>query len=285
MDTKRDYTRALFITATIYLLVQGIALWIGGGGFGVERGIIERVENEEGIYQPMVPEPEKPESVLFIFVMILFMTAVMLILMKMNLDLIIKLMMSFVLLFGLSFTLYTVFDLPGILIAFVVFIIYLLRRDNIAVTNLVLILVIPGIGSWLGASLPIIPAFILLLVLSVYDVVAVFGTKHMVTMAEGAKGKIPLMFSIPVGDRMLGLGTGDLAIPVMFSVSILKEATHINSVAASLGGLLGLIFLFIYISQKKDVTLPALPPIAAGLILGFVLSLLVSPVNIQFPFI
>jgi len=271
---KMNYWKPLLLTLGMYLIVQGLGIWVSGGGLWVETGVVEKVSTGE--IQPVVENPEKPESSAQIFIYIIFMTIVLLILLKYKFDIIIKIFMFISFLFGLSFTFWNLIGEIGIFIAIILLAIGYWQRKNFVVMNIVLIFTIPGIGSWLGASLSFIPSLILLVGLAIYDIIAVFGTKHMVKLAEGAKGKIPLMFAIPIEERFLGLGTGDFAIPVVFSTSILRDYTFQNSVFAVIGGLFGLVGLFIYIINKKDVALPALPPIAVGMILGFIVSLFVQ---------
>lgn len=275
---RMNYWKPLLLTVGMYLIVQGLGIWISGGGLWVETGVVEKVSTGE--IQPVVKNPEKAESSAQIFIYIIFMTIVLLILLKYKFDIIIKIFMFISLFFGLSFTFWNLIGEIGILIATILLAVGYWKRKNFVVMNIVLIFTIPGIGSWLGASLSFIPSLILLIGLAIYDIIAVFGTKHMVKLAEGAKGKIPLMFAIPIEEKFLGLGTGDFAISVVFSTSILRDYALHNSVFAVIGGLFGLIFeliaLFIYITNKKDATLPALPPIAAGMILGFAVSLFVQ---------
>lgn len=262
------HLKPLLIAVAIYLLVQGIGLYISGTGPGGSKGIIDSVK-VGGDLPPVVENPEDPASTLEIFVYILISTVALLLFMKYKLDHAIKLIVYTGLFVGLCITLWGLLGFAGALLAIPVFILAYWKRQNLTVVNVLLIFSIPGIGSWMGASLAFIPSLILLIGLAGYDLVAVFGTKHMVTLAEGAKGKLPLMFGIPVGERVLGLGTGDLAIPLVFSVSVLRDYTITQAIATSLGGLLGLAALFFYIINKKDVVLPALPPIALGLLLGF----------------
>ncbi len=268
------YLKPLLITIAIYLLVQGIGLWVTVGGFGVEKPMEERIEEEPELQLP-IENPEDPYSSLQIFAYVIVSTAILLLFIKLRLEKMIKLFINVAILFGLNITLSSFIGGIAILPALLLVLLRLWKSENLLLMNIVLILTIPGIGSVLGTHLGPVPSLILLFILAVYDIIAVFGTKHMVTLAENAKGKIPLMVAIPVGDRYLGLGTGDLAIPLVFSVSLLREYTIMNSVMTSLGGCLGLIALFIYTTRKKDVVLPALPPIAAGLLLGFGLSLLI----------
>lgn len=268
-----DYTKSLFIAVAIYLLVQGLGLWISWTGPGEEKGIVKMVEEGE-VLPPVVEEPENPISSLQIFLYVIIMTGVILILLKYKFDIIIKIFVLLALLGGLSITFWGLIGWFGFFVALLLFLFGIWKRENILLMNIILIFTIPGIGSWLGSSLGFIPSLLLLIGLAIYDIIAVFGTKHMVKLAEEAKGRIPMMFAIPIGDRYLGLGTGDLAIPLTFSVSILRESilkdtSILPVITASLGGCIGLVALFFYVLNKKDVTLPALPPIALGLILGF----------------
>ncbi len=272
MKTKQF--KPLLMAVAIYLLVQGIGLYISRTGPNGSSGIINNVENGT-VLPPVVENPEDPTSSLQIFAYILISTAILLILMKYKFDLVIKLIIYLGLFWGLGITLWGLLGDTGALLAIPVFIAAYWKRQNLTVMNALLILSLPGIGSWMGASLAFIPSLILLIGLAIYDLIAVFGTKHMVTLAEGAKGKLPLMFGIPVGKRILGLGTGDLAIPLVFSVSVLRDYTLTQAVTTSLGGLLGLAALFFYILNKKDVVLPALPPITLGLLLGFGLGMII----------
>jgi presenilin-like A22 family membrane protease len=82
------------------------------------------------------------------------------------------------------------------------------------------------------------------------------------------------MFIIPNKGRTVGLGTGDMAIPLVFTVSVLKDYAITNAIATAAGGLIGLLALFLYIQKRKRITLPALPPLAVGLIAGFAASLI-----------
>ena len=143
------------------------------------------------------------------------------------------------------------------------------------VVNAVLVVSLSGVGGLIGASLGIKPSLILLILLAVYDIIAVFGTKHMVTLAKESKDRLPLMFSVPLGKSNLNLGTGDMAIPLIFAVSVLRDHALANAAATAFGGLIGLTILFAYIIHRGRATLPALPPIAAGLIGGYAAGIMV----------
>ncbi len=257
---------SLIYLTVIFLLIQGL-------GFSVGLAMISGIA--EGVIEPAVSEGDSPKSSVNIFIYVLVLTAILLGLFKLGLDLIIKVLTYFALYGGVFLTFTALWDDIGFILSLIYYPIAIILRERAHVSNLTLIFVVSGIGGFLGASLAAFPALFLVLILAAYDLVAVFGTKHMVTLAEKAKGKIPFMFIIPVRDRELGLGTGDLAIPLVFTVSVLRDYAMANATLTALGGLAGVIWLFTYTLDKEGVTLPALPPIAIGAFSGFVASLIV----------
>ena len=268
-----DKLKPLLAIAIIYILVQGIGLFISQTGPAGTPGIVDSVK--QGEIPPIVQNPQDIFSSVQILAYVLVSTAVLLILIKYHLQKIIPILVYFSLLGGMFITLTGLVGDVGVILTLLLFILAIWKRNNMFITDVTLIFAIPGIGSWLGASLAFIPSLVLLIGLAIYDLIAVFGTKHMVTIAEEAKGKIPLMVGVPAGERMLGLGTGDLAIPLTFTVSVLRDTTLAHAIITSIGGLIGLIILFAYILNKKDIVLPALPPLAAGLIIGYAIGMII----------
>ncbi len=157
------------------------------------------------------------------------------------------------------------------------------------------------VGAVLGSSLDLFPAAVFAVLLSGYDFVAVFVTKHMVELAEKLEDR-GAAFSVTFGDAPEGakvfetksekrrsqkgkggvgiieLGTGDLVIPAMLSVSALKIGVAPNFFAAisvSLGTLAGLAVLF-WALEKRRGYLPALPPIVFFSLLFLAIEVLVS---------
>jgi presenilin-like A22 family membrane protease len=76
------------------------------------------------------------------------------------------------------------------------------------------------------------------------------------------------------GDEFLFLGTGDLAFPIVLSVSALKFGL-LHSILAIAGAFLGMIGINVYqIVTKSKKPIAALPPIAGGAAFGFLVALL-----------
>ena len=173
------------------------------------------------------------------------------------------------------------------LIAIVVSLVVIAARVFKPTLQQPLLLMVSGIvGALLGSSLDILPAVILSVLLSVYDIIAVFYTKHMVVLAKDLV-KRGAAFSVKVNTKegTLELGTGDLVMPAMLIVASAKLPGKLFSVAsplnfwiswhiilALLGALAGLVLLFMVMRTKGY--WPALPPLVLGTLTGIGLSLL-----------
>lgn len=159
---------------------------------------------------------------------------------------------------------------------------------------------IAGIAAGIAADLSPNAVLILLTVLSFYDIVAVYRTKHMVKMFRelSLRGVVFAFLLTPLrlGDlltpaasgperRGMLLGTGDVAVPVMLAAAALREGT-LPAVASLSGAAAGFAVMYmLFLAQPpagggsasggKRAPMPALPPIALGSILAYFLSLLI----------
>ncbi len=232
----------------------------------------------EPVLKPAVDDPQSLSSTAYFFASILVMTLVMLLLLKFKAGYIIRAALFISFFTGTLFTFTAFFGDAGILFPIVASILLLLRVKSDIFYNLLLVFTTSGIGAVLGASLGVVPALALAVIMSVYDFVAVFLTKHMVSLAKEAQGKYPLMFMVPVGDRVMSLGAGDIALPLTLSVSVLASQGLFYALPCAMGGLIGLASLFNYIDSRRGATLPALPPIVGGQILGLGIAVMVKSI-------
>jgi presenilin-like A22 family membrane protease len=75
---------------------------------------------------------------------------------------------------------------------------YLVKKPEWYVIDAAGVLMSIGIIGIFGISLGILPVFVLLIVLAIYDAVSVYGTKHMVALADGVtKMRLPILLVIP----------------------------------------------------------------------------------------
>lgn len=176
--------------------------------------------------------------------------------------------------------------------ALVLMVILILRwhkAPSVFLHNLIMILGLAGVGAALGLQLTPFVIAALLIILSLYDFIAVYKTKHMVKMAKEMieQGTILALIvpqkisdfkaeikEVKAGGKFLILGGGDVAFPLLLCASLVSDGI-VNSLIVFVFTLIGLFFGFwIFISQKIRKPIPALPPIALFSIIGFLLTLL-----------
>lgn len=146
---------------------------------------------------------------------------------------------------------------------------------NILTQNIAVLLSIIGVGSLIGASLGFLPAIILLGLLTIYDVIAVFKTKHMVTMAkEITKQKLAFTMAIPTKKHVFQLGGGDLVMPLVFSIAVLREFGLVTALATVTGSMVTLILFFAWLFNRPGKAYPALPPVTIGAIVGWSIAVI-----------
>ena len=158
--------------------------------------------------------------------------------------------------------------LPGLGFMFAVLLVALrfAARQNIWLKNLASVFAVTGAGALIGISLGVIPVLVFICLLAVYDMIAVFKTKHMVKMAEALVSEnLAFTFTIPTKEHAFQLGTGDLVIPLVFGIGIFSKASVLPFgfavlpvamvFAASILGLVGTL----HICAEKKIALPALP--------------------------
>jgi len=146
--------------------------------------------------------------------------------------------------------------------------------------NFLLGIAIAGAGAIIGLSLGLIPVIVFLILLSIYDIIAVFYTKHMVEIGQTAtKNNFAFTVAIPTEKHKFELGNGDLVIPLVVATSILINGPfHNNGIVAGLvlgASFIGLMSSIYSVSIGKK-PLPALPPQTALMIIVIIASLLLG---------
>ena len=176
---------------------------------------------------------------------------------------------------------------PLSLIFVFVLIFWWLKKPSVLIQDLLIVLGIAGTGSILGLSLNPLMVIALLIIFSIYDFIAVYKTKHMVRMAKAMlESRAILAIVIPPnifgfreslekiqpGGKFLILGGGDIAFPLIFSVSLIPSGIF-NSLIVALFSLIGLFASFwFFTKQKERKPIPALPPIALFSIIGYLIT-------------
>lgn len=172
-------------------------------------------------------------------------------------------------------------------------------KPNIYVHNITELFIYGGIAAIFVPELNILSMLILLGLISLYDMYAVWKSKHMVSLAKfQSESKVFAGLSIPYGKLPKGgkdvklvadkkggisiaiLGGGDIAFPLLFAGVVFKGllltesygAALLESMIIPLFAALALLILFIRASKERFY--PAMPFITAGCLVGYGLLLL-----------
>lgn len=278
---------ALFFVL-VFLIVQLLGLFIGSQYVGLIKS---------GDIQPVF---QNPQNVGNSFILIIYMLAGtgLIILAIRFWKFLIRIIEAVAIFFSSSITFLFLIPVEILYIPIGIFLALALTgwkmlRPSVLNQNLALIFSVAGAGAVIGASLGALPSLVFLLLLSIYDFVAVFVTKHMVYMAKEMvktptaftlafpyKFKKPVQFNfgkkkIKKTFHVFQLGGGDIAMPLMFSVSILSSFSLVHALYSIIGATVALGLLIYFLSKKPGNVLPALPFISAGSILGFLISVLI----------
>ena len=257
-----------------------------------------------GFLEELEIEPE-PVSILSFLIYFLIVTLAILAFLKISKKgsgVLLQIFFILAVFFGLDI-LFSVFIIePGATILAAGLVILRFIRPTILLHNLVVVGGLAGVGGLLGITLFPRDAIILLIILAVYDVIAVYKTKHMVKMAKVMiKKRVILGIIIPekisgfkasmanveqdkipnkkilkpgkMGQFMI-LGGGDLALPLLLIASVAGQ-NILRSIIILVFALLGLLVMHLIFIKLKSRPMPALPPIAVFSILGYLVSLLI----------
>ena len=150
----------------------------------------------------------------------------------------------------------------------VIFAFWKVFRNNFYVHNFTELFIYGGLISIFANSFSILSAFILLILISIYDMIAVWKTKHMIKLAKfQSKLKIFAGILVPYGkNKMAILGGGDVAFPLLF-VTALYPTYGLYSLIVSLFAALALFLLFLYSKKKKFY--PAMPFVTTGCVVSY----------------
>lgn len=264
-----DNYKVVLVFAYIILLftvTQVLGLYTG-------NFIIQDITHNEIVRDlQLVSEPNEIDGVFYIFFYIMLGTLIMYLLIKFYHGELIFILLEFtVISFSSSIVFYSFLrviflEFSAIVIA-VAFGLGLgfLKTAFPWLKNIVAVIATAGAGAVFGFSFSFYHALIFLILLSIYDYIAVFKTKHMIEIARvlSKKGTSFLISSKQKtmhGEISFELGTGDMLIPIILEVSGYRINPIYSAIAFS-ASLFSLFVLFILLTKKKTV-LPALPIIA-----------------------
>lgn len=265
------------------------------------------------------PEPEKVSNVIIYLGLILLITLVILIIAKYGLKKIIRAMILFAVFVTILYVFYPLLwklvpwgivigelliDIPLILgLGWAGVLTYCLwKRPEWWVVDVTGVVVAGGIASIFGLSFHILPAMILLIVLAIYDAIAVYKTKHMLELADSVvELRLPVLLVVPrkpgysflkqprIKEQLAGkeereaffMGLGDLVIPGILTISAFRFLGSIIIAYSTLfGALIGFFILIKFVARGRAHA--GLPLLNGGALLGYLISYYIIFRNLTF---
>lgn len=299
MPTPVKNLRSVAAMAALFVLVQLAAITLMEFALTPEDRAFE--------------DPDNPFIALFYVLLMIGFTAVFIVMIKYGKENLLKAIMfmsiGFVLFFVLLVLLVQLLDAELLILILAVAIsalmIYALwNYPEWYVVDSVGVLMAIGIVALLGISLSVLPIFLLLSALAIYDFIAVYKTKHMLTLADGvADMGLPMILVVPKKlpysyrenrpkisvekkeeREAFLMGLGDIIIPGLLPASAYwfidtdKSVLGIDgNLLIALGAILGALFAFLFLMRlvNKGNPQPGLPFLNVGVILGYVVTYLV----------
>lgn len=290
---KKNNNNLLKISSQVffsYLLSFLIAIWIFHL-LKINKVVVETIAAPNSLY-----------NTLYIFGVIIVETIILIVLIKylrkVNVIKILDVIISFFAVIGILSFFFDAIWFPTIISVAIVLIKEFWK--NSWFKNTIVFFVVGFFSAYFAYSLGILPIFVLLLAVAVYDIIAVFKTKHMVFLAKKVVEQNTLFVmdfgniknsnnknvensdnqtlqkenlftsTMPNLRNKLNLGTGDFALPLIGILSLYSVNIYLGIVAfvVALAGLLATIYLLF---TKSKVALPAIPlQVGALLVVYFV---------------
>jgi presenilin-like A22 family membrane protease len=201
-----------------------------------------------------------------------------------------KIFLSLSFFLGGIFLFNTWLDLIYSFVLITILILWWLKSPSVLNQNLLMIFGMAGIGATLGLKLEPQVLVGILIVLSIYDWIAVYKTKHMVKMAramiemgvisaivipQSISGFKNSLEKVKPGGEFLVLGGGDVVLPLIFAVSLIPFGV-LKSAIVALFSLIGATAnFFVFVRQKERKPMPALPLISLFSIIGYLITFLI----------
>lgn len=219
------------------------------------------------------PEWSEKESGINIITMIIFITIIAFIIMKFNLLKLWKTWFFIAVLVTLSISFSVFINSLLAFIAALIFAILKIFRNNVYIHNFTEVFIYGSIGAIFVPLLNIMAVSILLILISVYDYIAVYKIKHMVGLAKfQSKARLFAGLFIPYGKNSAILGGGDMAFPLLFTGVVMKSF-GIKALIITMMVTLAL-SLLLFKSEKKKFY-PAMPFLSIGCFIGLGLLYLI----------
>ncbi len=216
-------------------------------------------------YEPY--EPKGVSSAVDLLVYILFFSILFIILYKLNIRSIL-IYWYYISVFLALFVTFSLF-LNELISFFMALAIVVLKSktDDDYFYNMVEIMMYGGVASIFLPLFNLYSSIVLLVLISIYDFIAVIVSKHMITLAKAQFNmRIFSGIKIKVGKEYAILGGGDVIFPMILAGVLLRDLSPLASILSIYGSMVGLIALILI--GRRDKFYPAMPFLSGGAFLG-----------------
>ena len=266
------------------------------------------IETKTSVFRPLPYNLERPQlenqstSVIYITMAILIGTILVLLLIRFNKPFIWKLWFFATVWLTLSIA-FAAFlnNYVAAILALIISVLKLYKPDLI-IQNLSEIFIYGGLAAIFVPMINLFAAFMLLIVISIYDFVAVFKTKHMIKLAKFQsqskvfaglvipydRGKIaikskaaPKLEAKERKARIAVLGGGDIGFTLIFAGVVMKGLMLQESIlvgflkALIIPFFVSLALFILLLKGQQDKFYPAMPVLSLGCLIGYLVVLLV----------
>lgn len=285
-----------FILISLFFIAQVVGL------FTVNK-YIDVTENPDGTVavshpdtlvgpQPDMPQEEKNYNFIPIMIAILVGTALLFVLIRFQLGRVWKVwfFLAIAISLAISFDVYLSAEIAAVMA--VVFAALRIFKPNVIIHNFSEVFIYTGITLLILPWLNLLSGTLLLVAISIYDMIAVWKSKHMIKLAKFQLNSkmfagLSMNYKTPKekSDKSVKtekvsnaiLGGGDIAFPLLFSAAVMefliidrgvpRMTSLLYSMLVTLGA--GTALAVLLFRSKKDRFYPAMPFISLGCFIGF----------------
>ena len=265
------------IVLALFLLAQSIGLVI-----------VNKYLTKELPFNIERPELSEEFSYIQLFVTILIITAFAVFLTRIKSIIIWKIWFFISVLFALLFAFAAFIPQTLALLIALVLTFYKVLRPNIIIHNFTELFIYGGLAGIFVPIFTIKTVFFLLILISVYDMIAVWKTKHMIKLAKfQSKLKIFAGLLVPyslqrlklktkkaVKTKIAILGGGDIGFTLIFAGVVMKS-TGFTLEAFITPLIVTLALALLLFKGKKNKFYPAMPFLSIGCLVGYLITLLI----------
>lgn len=256
----------------------------------------KKVVSEELPYNLKRPEIAESTSYIWIMAAVIIGTLLLLIIIKFKKFNIWKFWFFFAVFFTMAIAFAPFVGQAAAAILAVIFALMKIYKPTAILNNFTEVFIYGGLAAVFVPVINVFAAFALLFLISVYDIIAVRHTKHMVKLAKfQAKSKVFAGLLVPYGEgkpvakgiimdkekgRIAVLGGGDIGFPLLFAGAVMKDLMLVNPEligflqALVIPVFVTMVLLYLLVKGKKDKFYPAMPYLTVGCVVGYTAVLL-----------